>query len=978
MAQHKPRLSIQQQMYTRERRGIFRSTEGYDTVAKSGGLDSSFVKKTLHPLCVYDAPAELTASGEKDSGAYPEAMHLLHLDQGDTLIGRSVYKEADFTGLRSTFFTHHYVIPSGYSDHADQDYRSWLSAAFEDNYSVDQGTELKELDRLPQAANGFVSVSARRLLSELKLDEKEFKALLYAVMASLGSKKKVYVTLDVPIRQLPDRAKELLAVLYSCLPHALRKSLGFLTYSKEPMSRKGIHLTFVESDSIRAGDREIEKEYVLDLANKRILNVDLDGLDQPYLNFVWANLDNGNEIEKFCQFAGVMLEGMGSERALAAASYHELCVMYEGIEGNESLLEQHQSAVLSSALPYLSTPDALDAKIALSDLLLSRFDLEYDKVSQGAIPDQAIVAIFIDYYGLVGKLIENKLVGFLIFAISNANKNGDQAAASSFYERVERDEVLGKAFFHKIISEPRFADSLFFPYLQEQLKTAPLRNIIPTIAIWGETYPKLYEYDQLSAIIHKLVNEKLTRERSLGAANSVFGQLNQLSDGAGVDTGARNLARELEHAVYQVLLKRLEPERLTRDELKQAAFLGDARKMRRWNDELRESNLAANARILLVLYHWLILKDSNMDLFDRLNAQELNRVQGIARGIFAEGLKEADFPELVTAYLRGSQLDMVDYDGLIDFLHEHSAQKETIYRFFLWTESNPHFLGGRGFVAAYKSAIIRYFKEYDRSAFKARDNWREYFNQSGEKLNAIFKQAQLELSSPLARLFRRNPKGTLIISIAGLGCILLLSGLLMSLGDKESTDPEKIEVPEVTSTPTPSPSIDPGPAEKPEMIVYVEQAEATEGQEGTTSVMFLLKDEEACALFAPKSLRIQEPLKEVMTYSELKLTPACTVQSATPDTTIAPDSSTPAEGEIDEIEAEGSTSSSAGQDQDQNASEVPSDGTDVSKESSESDRYEEYIYRVAVDLGQQVDIPVNSLIWVDDSEVAWVVKDDVN
>lgn len=36
---------IEQQMYTRERRGVFRTTEGFDTVAASPGLDPSFIKK---------------------------------------------------------------------------------------------------------------------------------------------------------------------------------------------------------------------------------------------------------------------------------------------------------------------------------------------------------------------------------------------------------------------------------------------------------------------------------------------------------------------------------------------------------------------------------------------------------------------------------------------------------------------------------------------------------------------------------------------------------------------------------------------------------------------------------------------------------------------------------------------------------------------------------------------------------------------
>lgn len=40
---------ITQQMYTRERRGVYRATEGFDTVAKSESLDNNFVKKSFTP-----------------------------------------------------------------------------------------------------------------------------------------------------------------------------------------------------------------------------------------------------------------------------------------------------------------------------------------------------------------------------------------------------------------------------------------------------------------------------------------------------------------------------------------------------------------------------------------------------------------------------------------------------------------------------------------------------------------------------------------------------------------------------------------------------------------------------------------------------------------------------------------------------------------------------------------------------------------
>ena len=59
-------IMIQQQLYTRERSGIFRGTEGFDTVAVSDGLDAVFIKKLLHPVCGYDAPTELASRGEKE------------------------------------------------------------------------------------------------------------------------------------------------------------------------------------------------------------------------------------------------------------------------------------------------------------------------------------------------------------------------------------------------------------------------------------------------------------------------------------------------------------------------------------------------------------------------------------------------------------------------------------------------------------------------------------------------------------------------------------------------------------------------------------------------------------------------------------------------------------------------------------------------------------------------------------------------
>ncbi|WP_375143091.1 hypothetical protein [Paenibacillus sp. D2_2] len=107
-------------------------------------------------------------------------------------------------------------------------------------------------------------------------------------MTSVGEgRKKVYVALDVPAEQISLYSVALLKVLFACLPFELRRRFGFITYAKEPQSRKFIHLQFVERGSLRPNDRGIEKEYVFDLASGRLPQDEVDEGKQPYLDFVW-------------------------------------------------------------------------------------------------------------------------------------------------------------------------------------------------------------------------------------------------------------------------------------------------------------------------------------------------------------------------------------------------------------------------------------------------------------------------------------------------------------------------------------------------------------------------------------------------------------------------------------------------------------------------------------------------------------------
>lgn len=274
------------------------------------------------------------------------------------------------------------------------------------------------------------------------------------------------------------------------------------------------------------------------------------------------------------------------------------------------------------------------------------------------------------------------------------------------------------------MNEGRFADRLFFPYLTGKLKATSFKGMVSSIVEWGKAFPKLYEYEMFYTIARDNIVLKLAKERySLGASNQLLEQLKALDTSSKQsnergDNQVIDLVKELEIAVYSSMLTGLEPEKLTRDALRQATFMSDNERLKRWNKELKDSNQSAVARMLGALYNWFSQKAPNEELFDELTSQEVNRVQGVGRHILSAGLNADDFPQLVLAFLRAPELEVIDYNSLIDFIHGKSFEKETVYRFFIWTESHTHFMRSRGFVPAYKLAIIKYFVEHDPTALK--------------------------------------------------------------------------------------------------------------------------------------------------------------------------------------------------------------------------------------------------------------------
>lgn len=869
---------IQQQLYTRERRGIFRSTEGYDTIAVSAGLEHQLVKKHVHPFCMYDAPSELAASGEKQEEAYPEAIHLLRLENGDALLGRSVYQAADFTGLRSTFFTHNYVIPASRWASGELGVRHALRASFMERYELDDGMELPELDKLPQDGQERETPPPRALLAELNLGERRFMQLLYAAMIAAVGKKKVYIALDVAPGEISRKASELLELLYGSLPYAIGKQLGFITYAREPQSRKGIHLMFVERGSLRAGDRQIEKEFLFDLVHDRIMNADIDSRHQPYFDFVWSNLEQPERGQRFFAFAEQMLQGTEPGRELSLQAYHELAVLFQIEEGDDTLYEQHKNEVLRSMLDYMADGSgagaAMDAagsmpaagKMRLHDLFNACFDREYDLVREGQVPAGETAELLVRYGLQDHRRNLNKLTAYFVHALTHANVKGLEEGAASLYRIVTSDAQLGEAFFGRVLGDIRLSSLLFEPYLAGQLQQMrTLHDGLELAEQWAAAYPELYRLESFRRLVSEQLASKLhAGNRLLGIVSTQLEELRARREDTALRPGEESFIEQLEQALYMRLIHVLQLAAVTREQLEQAHFLDRREPLLLWQEQLTAAE-RQKAAMLEAAYRWMTQSVPGTELLDDLSAESITEVQELGRRLLADTVDTASYESIILAFYGGRELDTLAYPALIDYLHQHAKRRETIYAFFKWSELHPDFMRPRGFVPTYRNAVLAYFKQYDREAFKHREFKRQYAAKAGPYLQEIYKQAKLELSSKLARFLRRSPRLTALAAVLVGGTAVAAVAIWLASDKQEPSSPSATP-PQAEATVT--------VAEPRVYAVLDSQAEEGSGEE-VSALLFPFVDLAACTALKPERITVIAPDGRQQELGETVYATAC-------------------------------------------------------------------------------------------------------
>lgn len=776
---------ITQQMYTRARRGVYRATEGFDTVAKSESLDNNFVKKILHPFCLYDAPAELAARGEKEEALYPPALHLFHTESNETVIGQSRYVAADFTGQRSAFFAHNFVVPPIRSEEIVEKYGDWLHAAFAQQYDGEPGGTLAELESIPLEERE-ASAEPMMVLRRLGFTEELFKALVQAVMLSVGGKKKLYVALDVPVSELSQRAVELTEVIYASLPYDFRRRLGVITYAKEPQSRKYIHLTFVEKGSLRPGDRNIEKDYLFDMANKRVLNADFGGPQQMYADLVWKTLGQpGGSLRDFAKFADSLLLGESTERKLSLAVYNELAVFYEIEQGNEDLYTENKNAVLAGLLSYLKPEGKLDSRVRLNDMFLERFDREYDLIRKRGIPSPEILEQFKEYFILPGHHYRVKIIDYFINGMLNCQSGGREDVLAAAYGILESEPALSEAFFKRVLPQTLFRRALFDPYLESRLAAATgTADVLRIVAHFGRSLPEVLEQATVRDTLKDYLLEKLRQEPDPIAAVAAIHDAVQEAEkqrrrGGGVHPEALSLMQELGTTADRFLLNRLSLDELSMEQLLEISFLR-YRDASDWQPPL-DAIAKRKANALRAAYRWFGEESPDEEIFAGLTPRELDDVQLLGARWLREARSLEPFDRLPLAFYHSSEREggPLDYDSLLDLVVRKAGNdKETVYRFLDWSQHSWLFASsGKKLWPNYKRAVLRYFLKSDREAFKNREFRKNYMDTASPAMQNVYNEARAQLASPLARWVSRS-RFQILIS-GGVLVILLITGMIL-------------------------------------------------------------------------------------------------------------------------------------------------------------------------------------------------------
>lgn len=320
---------IQQQIVTRDSKGLFLTGDESDTIVFSPNVEESFIKKYLIPISTYHMPSELKKSSDKEIENYPPQFTLMQPDTGELVIGKSSFAPAESPKRKNRLFVHNYIIPVSRKE-------EWIhkpSQIFhiEHFYSLEDidniGEKLEEIEYVSYTKENIFT-KKQELFHVLQLDEKKFKELLFACITAVAEKKRVYISFQASPHLQHKYAMWLLELLFIYMPYETRRLFGATTFHNEPEILENIHVMFVEQGSIRLRKRAVENQFTFDLSQDKRNGLNFKEEDHDYLHFAFEALETATELDEFFVYCERALKGLDKQKKLALQSYNDLFLLF--------------------------------------------------------------------------------------------------------------------------------------------------------------------------------------------------------------------------------------------------------------------------------------------------------------------------------------------------------------------------------------------------------------------------------------------------------------------------------------------------------------------------------------------------------------------------------------------------------------------------------------------------------------------------
>jgi len=803
---------IQQQYFGRAREGVFRTNEGLDTLAKSPSLDGNFIKKTLHPFCVYHPPQELSQRAEQDLSKYPESLTVFHAESGELVIGRSQFAGTDFTGQRDTIFVHNYVVPKERKeDFLRTGNRIFRVERFQTHYDIQDGKVLPELDDIAADSQSHL-YQQQNILDRLKINDVLFKQLLGATMAAISSNKKVYVALDVAVAESAQYAKKLTEILFHFLPFELRRHFGFTTYFNEPQGKKFIDVMFVEKGSIRANDRSLDKDFVFDFPNERFVNSEIAGKEHYYLNFAWSCKDRPDALAEFFAYAEEALNGENAAKKVAPSTYHQLCALFQVDRGLKTLYEQNKEGLLYGILEYLDDT-AQSRKQRLYRLFYRLVSDEVSSIHMGKVVSVEYLKAMIAYCRIADDRTKKEFVGHLVHFMFNNWKNNDEPNYTLHaMQELQSQPELFIAAVETMHGEEKYY-RVFEDYFKGRAESiASVKAIQQEIEFWRRDCPMVvsgvFFLEQILLKIQQVLGKSGDR---INGAQQLHSYVQTL------ESTNRDLAifkEKVEGALAKSVLGPLELERVTLEDLENLQFLLGSKRAS-WRNGLEpkeKEKLQVLSSVSMVLKSDGQNESEILSKLDGMDSETFDQTRRMLRRLLKNRGQAADFKKVGYAFYRGDadSRDDYEYREMLSYMHGAGGDSGAVYEFIVWGAS------AFGMRESFKSAVRDFFEAEGKGALKSKSVRDKLMATRNTAFKRLIKEIGLDQSNFLKKFIVKH-KRKLGFTILGLAFVFAVAGITVIvlntfMKDADNPPPASTEAviqeidPTVPASETPEPA----------------------------------------------------------------------------------------------------------------------------------------------------------------------------